>query len=178
VVLRWYLSNADSASISPAPGVLRQTSGEYRVTPSESTTYTLTATSKDGVSAMATASVQVIPAAQPPPAPAQRPGAVIAVYHDNGAAFTDQNKVPHVCWGQLAINGNRLVYRVTGTSDGHRDDFDIALTQIQEAKPNRVPIRNLPTFHVTVGGQHFNFIPQGMSAVQAAAIIAGAAQGR
>ncbi len=151
VVLRWYLSNADSASISPTPGVLRQTSGEYRVTPSESTTYTLTATSKDGVSAMATASVQVIPAAQPPPAPAQRPGAVIAVYHDHGAAFTAQNQVPPVCWGQL---------------------------QIQEAKPNRVPIRNLPTFHVTVGGQHFNFIPQGMSAVQAASLIAGAAQGR
>jgi serine/threonine protein kinase len=177
VILRWYLSNADSATISPAPGVLRQTSGEYRVTPAESTTYTLTATSKDGIAATATAFVQVI-AAAPPPAPVQRAGATIVVYHDHGAAFTAQNRVPPVCWGQLMINGNRLVYRVAGTSDGRRDDFDIALTQIQEAKPNRMPIRNLPTFHVTVGGQHFNFIPQGMSAVQAAAIIEGAAQGR
>ena len=121
--------------------------------------------------------MQVI-ASAPPPAPVQRAGAVIAVYHDHGAAFTAQNQVPPVCWGQLAINGNRLVYRVVGTSDGRRDDFDIALTQIQEAKPNRLPIRNLPTFHVTMGGQHFNFIPQGMYAVQAASIIAGAAQGR
>ena len=177
VVLRWYLSNADSATISPAPGVLRQTSGEYRVTPSESTTYTLTATSKDGIAATATAFVQVV-ASAPPPAPVQRPGALIAVYHDHGAAFTAQNQVPPVCWGQLIINGNRLVYKVLGTSDGRRDDFDIALTQIQEAKPNRVPIRNLQAFHLTVGGQHFNFIPQGMSAVQAASIIAGAAQGR
>jgi hypothetical protein len=177
VILRWYLSNADSATITPAPGVLRQTSGEYRVTPAESTTYTLTATSKDGISATATAFVQVI-AAAPPPAPVQRAGATIVVYHDHGAAFTAQNRVPPVCWGQLIVNGNRLVYRVAGTSDGRRDDFDIALTQIQEAKPNRMPIRNLPTFHVTVGGQHFNFIPQGMSAVQAAAIIEGAAQGR
>jgi len=179
VILRWYLSNADSATISPAPGVLRQTSGEYRVTPAESTTYTLTATSKDGIAATATAFVQVIPAAAPPPAaPAQRAGAAISVYHDHGAAFAAQNRVPPVCWGQLIVNGNRLVYRVIGTSDGRRDDFDIALTQVQEAKPNRIPIRNLPTFHVTVGGQHFNFIPQGMSAVQAASMIEGAAQGR
>jgi len=178
VILRWYLSNADSATISPAPGVLRQTSGEYRVTPAESTTYTLTATSKDGIAATATAFVQVIPAAPPPAAPAQRAGAAIAVYHDHGGAFTAQNRVPPTCWGQLIVNGNRLVYRVIGTNDGRRDDFDIALTQVQEAKTNRIPIRNLPTFHVTVGGQHFNFIPQGMSAVQAATIIEGAAQGR
>jgi serine/threonine protein kinase len=178
VILRWYLSNADSATISPAPGVLRQTSGEYRVAPAESTTYTLTATSKDGIAATATAFVQVIPVAPPPAAPAQRAGAAIAVYHDHGGAFTAQNRVPPTCWGQLIVNGNRLVYRVIGTNDGRRDDFDVALTQIQEAKTNRIPIRNLPTFHVTVGGQHFNFIPQGMSAVQAASMIEGAAQGR
>jgi hypothetical protein len=70
------------------------------------------------------------------------------------------------------------VYRVIGTNDGRRDDFDVALTQVQEAKSNRLPIRNQPTFHVTVSGQHFNFIPQGMSAVQAAALIEGASQGR
>jgi len=177
VILRWYLSNADSATISPAPGVLRQTSGEYRVVPAQSTTYTLTATSKDGIAATATAYVEVI-AAAPPPAPVQRAGAAIAVYHDHGGAFTAQNRIQPACWGQLVINGNRLVFRVIGTNDGRRDDFDISLTQIQEAKPNRVPIRNQPTFHITVGGQHFNFIPQGMSNVQAASMIEGAAQGR
>ncbi len=178
VILRWYLSNADSATISPAPGVLRQTSGEYRVVPAESTTYTLTATSKDGIAATATAFVQVTAPATPPPAPVQRAGAAIAVYHDHGGAFAAQNRIQPACWGQLMVNGNRLVFRVIGTNDGRRDDFDIALTQIQEAKPNRVPIRNQPTFHITVGGQHFNFIPQGMSNVQAASMIEGAAQGR
>jgi hypothetical protein len=117
-------------------------------------------------------------ASAPPPTQVQRAGAVIAVYHDHGAAFTAQNRVPPACWGQLIINGNHLVYRVIGTNDGRRDDFDIALTQIQEAKPNRIPIRNQPAFHLTVGSQHLNFIPQGMSAVQAAGLIEEAAQGR
>jgi hypothetical protein len=180
VILQWHLSNAASATITPAPGILRQVNGQYRVTPTQTTTFTLTATSKDGTPATATVLVQVVAsvASAPPPAQVQRAGAVIAVYHDHGAAFTAQNRVPPACWGQLIINGNHLVYRVIGTNDGRRDDFDIALTQIQEAKPNRIPIRNQPAFHLTVGSQHLNFIPQGMSAVQAAGLIEGAAQGR
>ncbi|HEY6390124.1 MAG TPA: hypothetical protein VIX89_02530, partial [Bryobacteraceae bacterium] len=175
VTLSWYLTNANSASISPVPGVLRQVRGEFRVTPAQSTTYTLTATSKDGITSTATATVRVMAAAAPPPQ--VRQNVVISVFHDHGGAFV-QNRPLASCWGLLTINGNHLVYRVVGTNDGRRDDFDIQLTQIQEVKLNRAAIRNQPAFHITVGGQHLNFIPQSTSAAQAAATIEAAAQGR
>ncbi len=157
--LRWYLINARSARIVPAPGVLRQTNGEFQVTPAQTTTYTLTAASKDGTVATATATVQVIPQA--------KPSVAILVHHDHGFA---QNGWPQ-CWGQLQVMGNHLIYRVIGTSDGRRDDFDVQLSQVQEVKINRILIRNLQAFHVTANGQNFNFVPQGTSSVQAVASI-------
>src|SRR5262249_1567816 len=38
-VLRWYLTNTDSAYIEPSPGILRQATGEVRVAPAQTTTY-------------------------------------------------------------------------------------------------------------------------------------------
>jgi len=96
-----------------------------------------------------------------------RPGLVIMVRHDHGFA---PNFWPQ-CWGLLQVSSNHLQYRVMGTSDGRRDNFDILLSQIQEVRPNRVLIRNFPAFHVTVAGRIFNFIPQGMAPLQAAAAI-------
>jgi hypothetical protein len=164
--LRWYLTNARSARIVPAPGVLRQTTGEFLVTPAQTTTYTLTAASQDGTVATATATVQVIPQA--------RPNVSILVHHDHGFA---QNGWPQ-CWGQLQVMGNHLQYRVIGSSDGRRDDFDVQLSQVQEVRVNRIPIRNLQAFHVTVNGQNFNFIPQGTSSAQAVVAIQQMVNGR
>jgi serine/threonine protein kinase len=156
--LRWRLINARSARIFPAPGQLRQTSGEAIVAPAQTTTYTLTAASKDGTIATATATVQVIAQA--------RPDFAISVHHDHGLA---QNGWPQ-CWGQLIVSGNRLIYRVTGTNDGRRDDFNIPLAQLQDVRV-RVPIRNNQAFYITIRGQVFNFIPQGMTSGQAVSAI-------
>jgi hypothetical protein len=174
-VLRWSLTNAQSASIQPAPGALHQTAGQYVVRPTETTVYTLTATSPDGTSAGSTLTVRVQPAVQsavPPPAPpAARPGVNIAmVVHDHGVAFGQNNAWPR-CWGQLQVVGNHLQYRVMGTADGRRDDFDVQLSQVQEASANRMPIRNQPAFHLTIAGQHLNFVPQGTTTGVAVAAI-------
>jgi serine/threonine protein kinase len=165
-LLRWNLTDAQSASIRPVPGVIRQANGSVRIRPVETTVYTLTAVSKDGVTATSMVTVQV--QAAPPPA---RPGfAINMIVHDHGAAF-GQNNVWNRCWGQLQVVGGHLQYRVAGTTDGRRDDFDVPLTQVQEAAANKVPIRQQPAFHVTIGGQHYNFIPQGIIPAQAAAAI-------
>jgi hypothetical protein len=152
--LKWRLINARSARILPAPGQLRQTSGEAVVAPAQTTTYTLTAASKDGAVSTATATVTVLAQA--------RPDFAIVVHHDHGFA---QNGWPQ-CWGQLVVAGNRLMYRVTGTNDGRRDDFNIPLAQLQDLRV-RIPIRNMQAFYVTIRGQVFNFIPQGMTSGQA-----------
>lgn len=175
--LRWYLTNADSATIEPGLGTVHQATGQIRLTPAQTTSYTLTATSKDGTAASATTTVEVIAAPAAPAAPAQ-PAAMINVYHDHGTgAFNAQGALPS-CWGQLQIIGNRLHYKTAGTNDGRRDDFEIALGQMQEAAGNRMPIRNQQAFHITVSGQHFNFIPVGMAAVQAVNLLQNAARQR
>jgi hypothetical protein len=153
--LRWHFTNAKSARIVPAPGVLRQTSGEFPVAPIQTTTYTLTAASKDGTVATATATVQVTPSAQPTYS--------VMVHHDHGVPST----VWMQCWGQLLVSGNHLQYRVSGSDDGRRDDFNVPLSQLQDVRMNRMLIRNLPAFHVTINGRVFNFIPQGTTAPQA-----------
>lgn len=157
--LRWFLTNAKSARIAPAPGVLRQARGEFLVAPPQTTTYTLTAASKDGTTAIATVTVQVNTA--------PRPAVAMLVVHDHGFA---QNGWPQ-CWGQLQAVGNHLQYRVLGTDDGRRDDFDVQLSQVQEVRANRMLIRNQQAFHVSVNGQVFNFIARGIPAAQAAAAI-------
>jgi serine/threonine-protein kinase len=157
--LRWNLINAKSASIAPAPGVLRQARGEFLVAPIQTTTYTLTASSKEGAVATATATVQVLQPAHP--------ALTILVQHDHGFA---PNIWPQ-CWGQLQVVGNHLQYRVVGTSDGRRDDFDVLSSQVQEAGVNRMLIRNLQAFHVTINGRVLNFIPRSLPAPQAAQTI-------
>jgi serine/threonine-protein kinase len=153
--LRWVLTNTRSAKIVPAPGVLRQNSGEFLVAPARTTTYTLTASSKDGTLATATATVQVMPAV--------RPELAVLVHHDHGISQAGWAQ----CWGQLMVVGNSLQYRVMGTSDGRRDGFNISLSQVQDVRMNRVPIRNFAAFHVTMNGRVFNFVPQSMPAAQA-----------
>ena len=153
--LRWVLTNTRSARIVPAPGALRQNSGEFLVAPAQTTTYTLTAASKDGTLATATATVRVMPAA--------RPDVAVLVHHDHGFSQAGWAQ----CWGQLMVVGNSFEYRVMGTSDGRRDGFNVPLSLLQDVRMNRTPIRNLAAFHVTINGRVFNFVPQGLPAAQA-----------
>ena len=177
-MLRWALTNAQSASIEPGIGGLRQTVGQARVTPTQTTVYTLNALSKDGSPATSSVTVQVRPAPAPPPAAAPRAGFTVIVVHDHGVAL-GQNNVWNRCWGQLQSIGGHLQYRVIGTSDGRRDDFDIPFANIQEAATNKLPIRQQPAFHLTIGGQHLNFIAQGAAPGQVvSAIQREASQGR
>ncbi|HYL77932.1 MAG TPA: protein kinase [Bryobacteraceae bacterium] len=188
-MLRWNLTNAQSATLQPSLGVLRQAVGQVYVRPTETTIYTLTAVSKDGSSATSTVTVQVQQPAQPvrpvqqvqpgrPVQPPVQPGAVVGLMvHDHGATF-GQNNVWNRCWGQMQVLGDHLQYRVIGTTDGRRDDFDVPLNQVQEAAANRLPIRTQPAFHVTIGGQHFNFVPQGTSVAQAISVLHQRLQGR
>jgi len=169
-VLRWNLTNAQSARIDPVPGNIRGSSGQIRVLPAQSTTYTLTAISAGGGTSTSSVTIEV--------AAPIRPGVAINVVHDHGPALAQQNSSWQGCWGQLQVVGNHLQFRVSRTTDGRRDDFDVDLNQVQEITQNALNIRNQQAFHVTIGGQHFNFIPQGMSAGQAAATLRAALRGR
>jgi serine/threonine protein kinase len=175
-VLSWNVRNAQSASIDPQPGALNQAAGQVRVTPAATTTYRLTATSRDGTAATATAVVEVSAGAAPPPPPVARGGAAsraMNVYHDHGIANTMSS-----CWGVLQVVNGHLVYRVTGTSDGRRDDFDAPLSAMGEVKTNRLLLHGRQAFHVVVNGQHFNFIPADGSTVQDVMEIENASKSR
>jgi len=160
--LRWSLTNARTATIEPEPGILHQVSGQQRVSPSSPTTYRLTARAPDGTASTATATVQVLPrVTQAPPQQQQPPAAtghIFNVVHDHQGALGN-TAVWLSCWGQLQVAGGRLRYVVTGTTDGRRDNFDIALSDIQETKLNRINIRTRPAFHIKVSGQTLNFVP-------------------
>jgi hypothetical protein len=183
-VLIWSIQNAVAASISPAPGPLKQSAGQISVSPPSTTTYTLTARSQDGTVATATATVQVmaqrapvvtpVPVAPPPgPISVNPPGPVtpgassplIPVIHDHGGF--NQYSWPN-CSGALQVVNGVLRYTVTGTTDGRRDNFQVPVSEIREIKPNKLMIRKQPAFHVEIGKQHFNFVPMGMTAAQAA----------
>jgi hypothetical protein len=163
------MRNAHSATISPEPGVLRQSAGQYRVSPTTTTTYTLTARTQDGAIATATTTVQV---SAPMPAANVRPGRPMAVVHDHGGAL-NAYAWPS-CSGVLQVVGSNLRYTVSRTSDGRSDAFEIPLSQIEEVKMNKMRIRNQVVFHITARGQHLNFVPVGVAAAQAVAEIEGA----
>ena len=78
------------------------------------------------------------------------------------------------CSGVLQVVGSNLRYIVSRTSDGRSDPFEIPLSQIEEVKMNKMRIRNQVVFHITVRGQHLNFVPVGVAAAQAVAEIEGA----
>jgi hypothetical protein len=125
------------------------------------------------------APVQTAPPPQyqaPPAPPAPRPvpqqappqqvhaSPVMNLYHDHGVVSGNQSAWPS-CWGQLQIGGGRVVYHVLGTSDGRRDDFVVPVSQVEEVRVNRMPIRGRPAFHMRINGQNFNFVPASGSPV-------------
>jgi len=169
--LTWSLQNAVAAAITPQPGTLRQTSGRVTVTPAVTTTYTLTARSKEGVTETATVTVQVTPPAGPPPPPPGPPArtatAVITVMHDHAGAMNAASWAS--CYGALQVINGTMRYAVTGSTDGRTDAFEVPVAQVQEVKLNRMRIRNQPAFHIAINGRHLNFVATGMAANQAVA---------
>jgi hypothetical protein len=167
--LSWTLQGAVAANIAPEPGALHQTSGRARVTPGTTTTYVLTARSKDGTTDTATATVQVT---QSGPGPGPGPGQVrgsntslITVVHDHAGAL-NATTWPS-CYGALQVTNGVLRYAVAGTLDGRKDGFEIPIAQVQDIALNRANIKNQPAFHIVVRGQHLNFVSTGMAAGQA-----------
>ncbi len=73
VSLNWSSTNATELNLAPGPGRVAP-EGATRVTPGESTTYTITASGPGGT---ADHSVRITVAAPPPPPPAPRPTATI-----------------------------------------------------------------------------------------------------
>ena len=184
--LRWSIQNAAGASIAPAPGRLSQATGQLAVTPETTTTYVLTAHSKDGTTVTAQTTVQVmaravqpVPPPQPPPQPpqvTQRPSAMVAVVHDHGGVLT--TGVWPGCYGVLQVVNGHLRFTAAGSTDNRRDNFEVPVSQIGEIKLNRMPIRNQPAFHIAVGGKHMNFVTTGMAAAQAVGVLQAAVAAR
>jgi hypothetical protein len=131
------------------------------------TTYTLTAKSKDGLTDSATATVVVVAPTTPP---ARANTSMITVVHDHGGAL-NLSTWPS-CYGALQVVNGILRYSVAGTVDGRTDAFQIPITQVQEVKVNAIRIKNQQAFHITVRGQHLNFVTTGMPAAQAVAELA------
>lgn len=106
------------------------------------------------------------------------PQAVVAfnVVHDHGGVFRPGGAPS--CWGRLRVAGTRLEYHVVGSNDGRKDELAAEIAQVQQVQANRLLIHNQQAFHVVVNGQNFNFIPQGLSAPQAATMLRRAIEGR
>jgi hypothetical protein len=177
--LTWSLQNAVAATIAPQPGMLRQVSGRVQVTPTTTTTYVLTARSKDGLTDSASATVQVTQASGPPPGPngnqSGTPGrntSMITVVHDHGGALNAATWPS--CYGALQVTDGVLRYSVAGTVDGRRDGFEVPIGQVSDVQMNRLRIKNQPAFHLIIRGQHMNFVATGMAAAQAVAELQAA----
>ena len=63
--LHWNLTNAQTAMISPVPGTIRGASGQIRVLPTQTTTYTLTAISRDGGTSTSSVTIEVSGSTRP-----------------------------------------------------------------------------------------------------------------
>jgi hypothetical protein len=100
---------------------------------------------------------------------------MIAVMHDHGGANAS---VWPSCYGMLQVVDGNLRFTVATTTDGRKDNFTVPANQVSEIKTNRLAIRNQPAFHVTINGQHYNFVPAGSSPNQAVAELQAAIQGR
>jgi hypothetical protein len=93
-----------------------------------------------------------------PPQPAAVPGAKqFRVVHDHGI-----NNLASYCIGTLTITPDSVFYEAAMATDGRRDQFRIAKTQVKEAKKNRLPMNQngivFPAFHLRLeNGLNFNF---------------------
>jgi hypothetical protein len=180
VTLVWSLQNAVAAAITPQPGILHQSANQWVVTPAATTTYVLTARSKDGLTASASVTVTVMPpnvppVVTPPPVvnpPARTNSAMITVVHDHGGAF-NATSWPS-CYGALQVVNGMLRYSVAGSVDGRKDAFELPLSQVQDISMNHARIKNQPAFHIVINRQHLNFVATGMAATQAVAELRSA----
>ena len=97
---------------------------------------------------------------------------MITVVHDHGGAMNAATWPS--CYGALQVTNGVLRFSVAGSVDGRNDAFEVPLAQVQEVKMNKFAIKNQPTFHLTIRGQHFNFVATGGTAAQAVAELQAA----
>ena len=132
--------------------------GDSRVQPQRTTRYTLTATDAQGRETSASTTVQVQSDENPTPIPGPvSRGLAWPMAHDHEGlqAFNPYDKSWNHCEGTLRLNGQTLRFdtRFPG------DSFAVALSEIEEMKMNRMPIRGMKAFHLKLrSGRKFNFV--------------------
>lgn len=159
--LHWSVANAARVSIAPDLGPVALT-GDTRVQPQRTTRYTLTATGAQGRETSASTTVHV--QAEDTPTPIPTPGPVprglawpMAHDHEGLQAFNPYDRNWNHCEGTLRLNGQTLRFdtRFPG------DSFVVPLSEIEEMKMNRMPIRGMKAFHIKLrSGRKFNFVSE------------------
>ena len=155
--LNWSVSGASRVTITPEPGTVALT-GEARVTPRGNTRYLLTAIDATGKTVTATATVEVLPKRSeiPNPIPVVSRFAWPVMHdHEGLNSFNPYDRGWNHCEGVLRVVGKSIRYdtRFAG------DSFEAPLSDIDEIKMNRMPIRGMKAFHVKLkSGRKFNFV--------------------
>ncbi len=159
--MTWSVPGATRVVISPEPGTVAA-SGMTSIQPRQTNRYVLTAWDAQGREVTATAMVTVGAAAET--------GQAWSVAHDhdgNVKPFNPYDRNWDHCEGVLRLANGRLRYdtRFAG------DSFDVPLSEVREAKTNRLNIAGMRAFHVRLAsGRNFNFVPRQSPDVIVAAI--------
>lgn len=122
--LNWLVEGAESVTISPEPGAVDPNSGNVEVTPSQTTTYTLTATGPDGEPVTATVVVTVSDDANVPrilsfssnPPYSTASGAPVTLSWATDSATSVVITGTGVPAGTLPLNGSIVVNPITNST--------------------------------------------------------------
>ncbi len=122
--LNWLVEGAESVTISPEPGAVDPNSGNVEVTPSQTTTYTLTATGPDGQPVTATVVVTVSDDANVPrilsfssnPPYSTASGAPVTLSWATDSATSVVITGTGVPAGTLPLNGSIVVNPITNST--------------------------------------------------------------
>jgi len=155
--LNWAVSGASRVTIAPEPGTVALT-GEARVAPRVSSRYVLTAIDATGKTVTATAMVEVVPKRDEIPYPIP----VVSRYawhvmhdHQGLTGYNPYDRVWNHCEGILRVVGKSIRYDTRHAGDS----FEAPISDIDEIKMNRMPIRSMKAFHVKLkSGRNFNFV--------------------
>ena len=156
--LVWQVENADQVSISPSIGSVQLT-GTQDVTPPQTTTYTLTATNKQGT-VTATATVNVGPGARiisftanPPVSPAPGQNVLLTCTTENATSVTIAGAGPLAANGSVVVNPKvDTTYTCTAVGTRSQDTKTLTVKVTQPPPPPPPPPAGPPPTVVISGG--------------------------
>lgn len=152
--MTWSVAGATRVVISPEPGTVAA-SGMTSLQPRLTNRYVLTAWDAQGREVTATAMVTV--GASAPPVESGQAWSVAHDHDGNVKPFNPYDRNWDHCQGVLRLANGRLRYdtRFAG------DSFDVPLSEVREAKTNRLNIAGMRAFHIRLAsGRNFNFVPR------------------